>query len=85
MLNVQIWAYDRTLATGREDESPMSSPHELSEATKYVRSLKDSVKRRFAGDYLDWIVGGKSGAMPGRGALSPTLAKAVCINLDALS
>jgi hypothetical protein len=63
----------------------MSPQPEQSEATKYVRSIKDSVKRRFAGAYLEWLVGGKAGAMPARGALSPTLAKAICSNLDALS
>jgi hypothetical protein len=43
------------------------------------------VKRRFASDYLDWILTGRQGAAPARGALSGVLAKAVCSNLDALS
>ena len=63
----------------------MSALKDESDASKYVKSIKDSVKRRFAASYLEWIVGGKTGAMPGRGALSPVLAKAVCQNLEALS
>ena len=63
----------------------MSPQPETSEAAKYVRSIKDSVKRRFAASYLEWILAGKAGPTPGRGALSPILAKAVCTNLDALS
>lgn len=56
-----------------------------SDAMDYVRSLKDSVKRRYASEYLTWIRAGRSGASPGRGALSPTLWRAVCSNLDALA
>jgi hypothetical protein len=63
----------------------MSNPYDHSDATLYVRSLKDSVKRRFAGEYLAWLEGGRTGSMPGRGALSPAMAKAVVSNLDALS
>lgn len=54
------------------------------EAMKYVRSLRDGLKRGFATDYLDWIRGGKRGDMPSRGKLPTALAKAVCLNLDAL-
>lgn len=54
------------------------------EGMKYVRSLRAAVKRRFAADYLDWIRAGRRGSMPGRGALSPILARAVCANLDNL-
>ena len=63
----------------------MSSNTPSSEGAKYVRSLKDAVKRRYAGIYLAWLEGGRVGAMPGRGALAPALAKAVTTNLDALS
>jgi len=54
-------------------------------AMKYVQSIRDAVKRRFAADYLAWILAGRSGVMPTRGALSPILAKAVSQNLDALA
>jgi hypothetical protein len=63
----------------------MSEQPDRTEAGKYVTSLKDAVKRRFAAAYLAWIRAGKTGTMPGRGALSPVLAKAVCMNLEALS
>lgn len=52
---------------------------------KYVQSLKDAVKRRFGRIYLEWIRAGRLGSAPGRGRLAPALAKAVAINLDALS
>jgi hypothetical protein len=52
---------------------------------KYVKSLKDAVKRRFAGDYLAWIRGGRTGAAPIRGGLSQTNWRAICTNLDSLA
>jgi hypothetical protein len=55
------------------------------DATKYVQSIKDAVKRRFAKEYLAWLLAGKVGVMPVRGALSPIIAKAVCLNLEALA
>jgi hypothetical protein len=55
------------------------------EAMKYIRTLRDSVKRRFAVSYLTWIRAGRKGGAPARGQLSLVLAKAVCLNLDALS
>lgn len=55
------------------------------DAMKYVRSLRDAVKRRFAVTYLDWIRAGRIGSSPGRGVLSPVLARAVATNLDSLS
>jgi hypothetical protein len=63
----------------------MSNTPENAEANKYIRSLKDAVKRRFAVSYLAWIRGGRKGDVPTRGTLAPALAKAVCLNLDALS
>ena len=62
----------------------MNNEQNNSEANKYIKSLKDAVKRRFAETYLEWIRAGRIGAAPSRGALSPVLAKAVCTNLDAL-
>jgi hypothetical protein len=61
------------------------SNQDNSDAMKYVKSLRDAVKRRFAATYLDWIRTGRVGTMPGRGALSPILARAVVSNIDALS
>lgn len=63
----------------------MSNAHDNTEAGQYVKSLKDTVKRKFAGSYLEWIRGGRLGIAPARGTLSPVLAKAVVANLDALS
>lgn len=63
----------------------MGKENENTEAMKYVLSLKDAVKRRFAMSYLEWIQAGRTGTMPGRGLLPPALAKAVCTNLDALA
>ena len=63
----------------------MDREDENSEAMKYVKSLRDSVKRRFAVAYLAWIRSGRAGSVPPRGALSPVLARAVTANLDALS
>jgi hypothetical protein len=63
----------------------MKNEMDNTEAMKYVRSLRDALKRRFAVAYLDWIRAGRNGAMPTRGALSPVLARAVCVNLDALN
>jgi hypothetical protein len=51
---------------------------------KYVKSLREPVKRRFALNYLTWLRSGRAGAAPIRGVLSLTLWKAVCANLDAL-
>ena len=59
--------------------------HDNTAAMKYVQSLRDAVKRRYAVTYLEWIRTGRIGSMPGRGNLSPVLARAVCINLDSLS
>ena len=55
------------------------------DAMKYVKSLKDALKRRFAMQYLEWIRAGRKGDMPNRGALPPAIAQAVCLNLEALS
>jgi len=63
----------------------ISSNEDNTEAMKYVKSLRDAVKRRFAAAYLTWIRAGRIGSMPGRGQLSPVLARAVSTNLDALS
>ena len=63
----------------------MNKEQENSPANKYVKSLKDAVKRRFANAYLEWIRAGRVGTSPSRGALSPIIAKAVCSNLDALN
>ena len=62
----------------------MAREQDNSEGMQYVRSLKDAVKRRYAVDYLAWIRGGRVGGVPARGNLSLILAKAVCMNLDAL-
>ncbi|AIE85895.1 hypothetical protein [Fimbriimonas ginsengisoli] len=56
-----------------------------SDAKNYVKSLRDAVKRRYANEYLAWILAGRTGVAPGRGRLSPVLWKAVCANLDALA
>ena len=53
-------------------------------AMKYIKSLKDAVKRNFAVTSLTWIRAGRKGDAPGRGALAPALAKAVAVNLDNL-
>lgn len=60
------------------------STQPISDSARYVKSIKDGVKRRFATEYMDWIHGGRKGDMPSRGNLSPALAKAVCLNLDSL-
>jgi hypothetical protein len=58
---------------------------DYSEAVRYVKSLKDAVKRRYAMEYLGWIQAGRIGAAPGRGALPPAQWKAVSTNLDTLA
>ena len=63
----------------------MSNNIDNTEAMKYVRTLKDAVKRRFAVTYLEWIRAGRVGTSPGRGVLSPVMARVVAVNLDALS
>lgn len=63
----------------------MSKEFDNSEAMKYVRSLKDAPKRRFAVNYLSWLRTGRVGGVPSRGTLSPVLARAVAINLDSLN
>jgi hypothetical protein len=63
----------------------MNKENQNSDAMKYVRSLKDAVKRRFAVSYLEWIRAGRIGGAPARGVLSPVHAKAVAVNLDGLS
>ena len=63
----------------------MSNEQENTEAMKYIRSLKNAVKRRYAVTYNDWILAGRIGGIPSRGTLSPTIAKSVCTNLDSLS
>ena len=63
----------------------MNKENQNSDAMKYVRSLKDAVKRRFAVAYLEWIRAGRVGSAPGKGILSPVLARAVAVNLDSLS
>lgn len=61
------------------------APHDNTPAMKYVKSLKEPVKRRFAVDYLDWLRNGKKGDQPARGALASGIASAVCLNIDALN
>lgn len=61
------------------------SKQDNSEAMKYVRSLRDPLKRRFAATYLDWIRLGRIGSMPARGALSAVVAQTVSSNLDGLN
>jgi len=56
-----------------------------SDAMKYIKSLKDAVKRQFAIAYLEWVRAGRRGIMPSRGKLSPVLATAVTRNLDSLN
>ena len=51
---------------------------------KYVRSLKDPVKRRFGLAHLLWVRGSRKGVAPDKTGLSPIIAKTVAINLDAL-
>lgn len=63
----------------------MGSNQDNSDAMKYIKSIRDAVKRRFAVTYLEWIRAGRMGASPARGALAPALAKAVSTNLDSLS
>ena len=55
------------------------------DATRYVKTLRDAVKRRFANEYLTWIKTGRTGAAPARGALSPTNWNTVRTNIEALS
>lgn len=58
---------------------------ETTPATEYVESLRDPLKRRFAQNYLNWIVGGRTGSIPSRGTLEHSVVKNVCANLDSLS
>lgn len=64
---------------------PTKLKRDNSDAMGYVKSLRDSVKRRYAAEYLTWIRAGRIGTAPSRGLLSPTLWRAVCSNLDALA
>jgi len=64
---------------------PTNPPRDNSKGMDYVKSLKDAVKRRFAGEYLRWIQAGRMGAAPSRGALSQTTWRTICTNLDSLS
>jgi hypothetical protein len=41
-----------------------------SEAMKYVKSLRDAVKRRYALTYLEWLRAGRTGIAPIRGSLT---------------
>ena len=63
----------------------MNKSEQNTPAGKYILSLKDPVKRRYASSYLEWVRAGRVVAAPSRGALSPTLAKVVVTNLDDLS
>lgn len=62
----------------------MGTPQDNSDGMKYVKSIKDAVRRRFAMTYLEWIRAGRVGSMPSRGALSNARAKSLTMNLDAL-
>ncbi len=62
----------------------MAATQDNTDGMKYVRSIRDSVKRRYAQDYLTWLRAGRKGSAPARGELSPILAKSVGTNLDAL-
>jgi len=64
---------------------PKKSNQDNSDAMAYVKSLKIALKRRFAGEYLVWIRGGRTGAAPVRGALSHTVWRTICTNLDGLA
>jgi hypothetical protein len=64
---------------------PKLPQRDNSKGMEYVKSLKDAVKRRFAGEYLRWIQGGRVGTAPTRGALSQTTWRTICTNLDSLN
>ena len=55
------------------------SPH-----TKYVKSLRDPARRKFAHEYVAWIQAGKLGMVPERGRLSIEAAKLLVINIEAI-
>jgi len=62
----------------------MHKNQDNSEGMKYVKSIKEATKRRYASEYLTWIRTGRAGVVPVRGGLSAPTAKAVALNLDAL-
>jgi len=66
-------------------EQPLNPNQDNTEGMKYVKSLKLAVKRRFAGEYLTWIRAGRVGIAPSRGALSHTMWRTICTNLDTLA
>jgi hypothetical protein len=55
-----------------------------SPAQKYIRSIKDPVKKRYAQAHLDWVAAGKVGAPVARGALSAHVAEVLRLNLESL-
>jgi hypothetical protein len=63
---------------------PKNTNQDNSEAMAYVKSLKIALKRRFAGEYLTWMRGGRIGTAPSRGTLSYTVWRNICTNLDGL-
>ncbi len=63
---------------------PKNSKRENSLVMDYVLSLRHPVKRRYGMEYMTWVRAGRTGSAPSRGRLSPTLARVVCINVDAL-
>lgn len=51
---------------------------------KFVRSIRDPSRRKFAHEYIDWLAQGKCGALPDRGRLSAEAASLLVISIEAI-
>jgi hypothetical protein len=51
-------------------------------AGKYIAGIRSDTKKKYARTYLAYILNGRSGSCPDRGALSAMAAQAVRMRLD---
>jgi len=61
---------------------PQATDTENAPVMEYIESLRDPMKKRFALEYMNWVVNGRDGELPSRGALAASVVKNVCANID---
>ena len=71
----------------RTEEQQMNFKNILKEESahsKYVKSIRDPARRKFAPEYVSWVQAGRLGMVPERGRLSIDAAKLLVINIEAI-
>ncbi len=51
---------------------------------KFVRTIRDPARRKFAHDYAEWLGAGRVGIVPDRGRLSTDAARLMVLQIEAI-